>query len=90
MRISTSKNNGTQYDSGAIKASDNFATNVGYVTMASGAALAMGVGAAVAPAPTIGLLTLGAGTVVVANFKEVKAHFTSDSKKTVTEEAPAV
>ena len=91
MIISDTINGGTQHASGAIKPADNIATNIGYGVMASGGALAFAVGTAVAPAPTIGLITVGAGTVVAANFKEVKNHFTGGKSdaEVKTEEAPA-
>ena len=91
MRRFTIKNSGLEHASGAIKPADNLATNIGYAVMASGGALAMGVGMAVAPAPTLGLVTVGAGTVVAANFKEVKNHFTGGKSdaEVKTEEAPA-
>lgn len=91
MRKSTSNTPASAPASGAIQPADNLATNIGYITMASGGALALGVGMAVAPAPTLGLITVGAGTVVAANFQEVKNHFRGDKtdSEVQTEEAVA-
>ena len=71
---------------GAFEVDKNAATIGGYACLAAGSALALGVGAAVAPAPVLGLTAVGGGLVVAGNFQDIKAHFASDEKKA---DAPA-
>lgn len=60
-------------DAGAFDVDKNVATIGGYACLAAGSALALGVGAAVAPAPVLGLTALGGGLVVAGNIEDVKA-----------------
>ena len=60
-------------DAGAFDIDKNVATIGGYACLAAGSALALGVGAAVAPAPVLGLTALGGGLVVAGNIEEVRA-----------------
>ena len=60
---------------GAFELDSNLATMGGYACLAAGSALALGVGAAVAPAPVLGLTALGGGLVVAGNIEDVKAVF---------------
>ena len=61
---------------GAFELDSNLATMGGYACLAAGSALALGVGAAVAPAPVLGLTALGGGLVVAGNIEDVKSAFT--------------
>ena len=83
-------------DSGAFEVNKNLGTIAGVSVMATGAALAAGIGTAVAPTPVFCLLGLGGGLTAAGNWKELKAHFTEDdsesassSKKAVAQEAAA-
>lgn len=60
---------------GAFELDANVATMGGYACLAAGSALALGVGAAVAPAPVLGLTALGGGLVVAGNIEDVKKVF---------------
>ena len=81
-------------DSGAFEVNKNIGTIAGVSVMATGAALAAGIGTAVAPTPVFCLLGLGGGLTAAGNWKELKAHFNEDdsesassSKKAVAQEA---
>ena len=90
MRKSTSVDTMAQQDTaGALEFSDNLATNCGYAALIGGGLLATAIGTAVAPAPTLGLMTVGAGTICASNYKSIKAHFTGDDAKADTQEATA-
>ena len=71
MRIATS-NSVVDQASGAFGLNDNLATTAGLTLAASGGALAVGVGFAVAPAATLGLASLGGGLVVAGNLDVIK------------------
>ena len=94
MRISTTVGDRQGYASGAINFDDNLATNCGYGALISGGLLSCAIGTAVAPLPTLGLMTVGAGTVCAANYKQIRNHFRNDGdlviRPTETEEAPTV
>ena len=79
----------TSFDatSGALDVNKNLATTAGYATIAGGVVLSGAVGLAVAPAPTLGLITVGSGLVVAGNIQEIKAHF-SGNKPVVEYETP--
>ena len=62
-------------DAGAFEVDKNISTIGGYACLAAGSALALGVGAAVAPAPVLGLTALGGGLVVAGNIESVKEVF---------------
>lgn len=74
---------------GAFEVDKNIATIGGYACLAAGSALAVGVGAAVAPAPVLGLTALGGGLVVAGNFQDIKDHFSSEKSDEKKAEAPA-
>ena len=63
--------------SGAISLDKNLADSTGKITLAASGALAMGVGVAVAPVPTILLASVGATCMVAGNFREITEHFTA-------------
>ena len=74
---------------GAFEVDKNAATIGGYACLAAGSALAVGVGAAVAPAPVLGLTALGGGLVVAGNFQDIKDHFSSEKSDTDEKKAEA-
>ena len=61
--------------SGAFNVDKNPATVGGYACVSAGSALALGVGAAVAPVPVLGLTAAGAGLIVLGNIEDVKEVF---------------
>ena len=85
----TSRINGIVEDSGAISLDGDLSTNVGYATIAAGGLLACAVGTMVAPAPTLGLMTLGGGVVAAAKYKDIKAHFVGDTVAPATRRGTA-
>ena len=85
--VTSSSTDSRTAQAGAFEVDKNAATIGGYACLAAGSALALGVGAAVAPAPVLGLTAVGGGLVVAGNIKDIKAHFASDDKKYA--EAPA-
>ena len=62
-------------EAGAVDIDCNLATAAGYASVGAGVMLAGAVGTMVAPAPTLGLLTLGGGLLVAGNFKDIKDYF---------------
>jgi len=79
MAIGSITTDTTARAAGAMSFDDNIATTAGYATMAAGGLLAAAVGTMVAPAPTLGLMTLGGGIVVSTKYKEIKQHFSASS-----------
>ena len=78
--------------SGAFEIDKNPATIGGYACVAGGSALALGVGAAVAPVPVLGLTAAGAGLIVLGNIEDVKSALSgnkSDNKSDNTDAAVA-
>ena len=71
------KNIPTSATAAAISLDKNFADSAGKVTLAASGALAMGVGVAVLPVPTITLASIGAAAMVAGNFKEITEYFTA-------------
>jgi hypothetical protein len=77
--------------SGALpdELNSNLATTTGIVFAASGGALALGVGVAVAPGATLGLAAIGGSCIVAGNFDRIKATFSGTDKPVVITEDPA-
>jgi len=73
----------------ASELNSNLATTTGIVFAASGGALALGVGVAVAPGATLGLAAIGGSCIVAGNFDRIKATFSSTDKPVVITEDPA-
>ena len=65
-------------DSGAFTVDGNIPTIAGYATMGGGVLLAAAIGTMVAPAPTLGLVTIGGGLTVAGNIKQIKEFFTPE------------
>ena len=76
-------------DAGAFSLDDNIATTAGYATIAAGGLLACAVGTMVAPAPTLGLMTIGGGVVCATKYKEIKSHFVGDTVAPATRRGTA-
>ena len=83
--VSSKINSTVSRDSGAFNIDRNPATIAGYATLAGGTVLAGAIGTMVAPLPTIGLSTVGAGLIVAGNFDDIKAHFASKKDEADTE-----
>jgi hypothetical protein len=62
----------------------NITTTAGYVCVGAGGSLALAVGLAVLPGPTVGLALAGGGLVVAGNYQSIKEHFSGDSSDKVS------